>query len=184
MFRSISLGVLGLASLSTLSQAGVLVVAPSGAPFTTIQTAVDAAVDGDVVLVKPGTYGGFTLNSKSLALVSDPAGAAHIAGATLIANVGVGRITSLSSFAVSAGEANAQRFDAPAVLAGRRESSMTGRCLAVLVLPAPLLTAPSAPSQADYGTWQSTFADGAGAQIYAGGVAHLRASRARPSAML
>ncbi len=110
----------GLAILATtvVSHASVLVVAPSGAPFTTIQAAVDAAVDGDVVLVRPGTYGGFTLNAKSLALVSDPAGAAHIAGATQITNVGVGRITSLSGFAVSAGDliatdcAGSLRFEA------------------------------------------------------------------------
>ena len=30
-----------------------------GAPFRTIQPAVDAATDGDVVLVRPGTYAGF-----------------------------------------------------------------------------------------------------------------------------
>lgn len=107
MFRRISSSVLAFTTLSTLSQAGVLVVAPSGAPFTTIQPAIDAAVDGDVILVKPGTYGGFTLSAKALALVSDTEGAAHIAGATLITNVGVGRITSLSGFAVSAGDLTA-----------------------------------------------------------------------------
>ena len=61
---------------------------------------------------------------------------------------------------------------------------MTHRLLAVLALPVLLLTAPSAPAQADCGTWQSTFAapgsddvivdwteydDGSGPALYAAG---------------
>ena len=56
----------------------VFVVAPSPGPgvfSTTIQPAVNAAVDGDIVLVKAGTYGGFNMFHKGIT-VSAEAGAA------------------------------------------------------------------------------------------------------------
>ena len=52
--------------------ADVLVVGPQGAPFSTLQAAVDAASDGDVVLVRSGTYAGCSVVGKSVALVADP----------------------------------------------------------------------------------------------------------------
>lgn len=59
--------------LSTSSRARaqhVLVVDSSG-PYTQIQPAVDAAIDGDTILVKSGTYPGFTISDKSLSVVGD-----------------------------------------------------------------------------------------------------------------
>ena len=50
----------------------VLVVGP-GEPFVTIQPAIDAAQDGDVVLVRPGTYAGFVVDGKSLVVHADGA---------------------------------------------------------------------------------------------------------------
>ena len=48
----------------------VLVVGgPHG--FSTIQTAVDLAVNGDTVLVKSGTYPGFAIGSKGISVVAD-----------------------------------------------------------------------------------------------------------------
>lgn len=105
MLRLIPCAVLALgASVS----ANVLVVAPSGAPFTTVQAAVDAAIDGDVILVKAGFYAGFTVNGKALALVSDPEGAALIQGDTMITGVGVGKTTSLSGFMIRTDDLRAQ----------------------------------------------------------------------------
>ena len=52
----------------------VFVVDDSGGPgvaFTDLQPAVDAAVDGDVLLVKSGTYSGFTIDGKALILQAD-----------------------------------------------------------------------------------------------------------------
>jgi hypothetical protein len=50
-----------------------------GAPYGTIQTAINAAVDGDVILVGSGTYlGSMIVNNKALTIIED-------AGATVIA---------------------------------------------------------------------------------------------------
>ena len=45
-------------SVSPIDSSHVLVVAPSGGQFATIQAAVDAAENGDSILVKGGTYPG------------------------------------------------------------------------------------------------------------------------------
>ena len=56
-------------TLVPAARAEVLVVAPSG--FTTVQAAVDAAASGDVILVRGGAGGTFTVAGKSLTLVGD-----------------------------------------------------------------------------------------------------------------
>ena len=49
---------------------------PGAADFTTIQAAVDAALDGDTVLVRSATsYAAFTLDGKGLSIVADSAAA-------------------------------------------------------------------------------------------------------------
>lgn len=95
---SLSLSSASLALLATTATADVLVVAPTGAPYTTVQAAINAAVDGDTVLVKAGVYPGFTVTAKSLSIVSDPEGAARIESWIIIQNVGVGRRVCLSGF--------------------------------------------------------------------------------------
>jgi hypothetical protein len=50
----------------------VWTVSPQG-PLTTIQAAVNAAADGDLILVQSGTYPPFDVQAKSLTLVGDPA---------------------------------------------------------------------------------------------------------------
>ncbi len=62
----------GLFALADTSSAGVIVVdAAGGGSFTQIQPAVDAAIDGDTILVKPGNYAAFTINAKGLTVVGD-----------------------------------------------------------------------------------------------------------------
>lgn len=66
------LGIGGLAS----AQGAVHVVDASGGPgsaFTQIQDAVDAAADGDTLLVRPGLYDAFEVQAKGLVLAGDPA---------------------------------------------------------------------------------------------------------------
>src|SRR5262245_20334465 len=74
------------------SAQSVFVVAsvPGPGVFSTdIQPAVDAAADGDVVLVKAGAYSGFTINAKGVSVVAD-------AGASVVAN-GLVFVSSLSA---------------------------------------------------------------------------------------
>ena len=57
--------VAGAASAQTVRIVG------SGFPYANIQAAVDAAADGDVVLVKSGSYSAFTIQNKSLTVIED-----------------------------------------------------------------------------------------------------------------
>jgi len=76
---SLVLGVLVLGTLASPSPAlaslgRVWVVDAASGPgtdFTTIQAAVDAAVDGESVLVRPGNYAGFAIVGKDVDVVAD-----------------------------------------------------------------------------------------------------------------
>jgi hypothetical protein len=66
------------------------IVSTSGCPnvnFTTISAAIAAASDGDVILVRPGNYAGFTVDGKSLAIVGDGRGPATITSTATVQNI-------------------------------------------------------------------------------------------------
>ncbi|MBK7643457.1 MAG: hypothetical protein IPJ19_10485 [Planctomycetes bacterium] len=97
-FPRLLVALLGLV-LATPASAGVLVVAPSGAPFTTIQAAVDASVDGDTILVKSGAYpGNVSIDGRGISIVGDPAGTATVTGAISVQNIGAGKTVLLEDF--------------------------------------------------------------------------------------
>lgn len=78
---------LGLA-LPAAGAGDVLVVdAAGGSPYATIQAAVDAAVDGDTVLVKPGSYAAFTVTQKDLSLVGDGSPLPIVTGESRVLNL-------------------------------------------------------------------------------------------------
>src|SRR5437867_7856524 len=79
--------------LAPAARAGnVLVVdASGGGAFTQIQPAVDAAADGDTILVKSGTYGSFVVGDKGLAIVGDAGASVQVAGAIRARNLAAGR---------------------------------------------------------------------------------------------
>jgi hypothetical protein len=54
------------------ARAGVHTVGGPSPDFTTIQAAIDASIDGDVVLVRGGGHHGFTIDGKAVAIVADP----------------------------------------------------------------------------------------------------------------
>ena len=60
------------------AQSVFVVDADGGAAFTEIQDAIDAAVSGDVIVVREGTYREFTLAGKGLTIVADEYGKARV----------------------------------------------------------------------------------------------------------
>ncbi len=72
--------------LQPAAGAEVRVVAPSGTPYATIQAAVDASADGDVVLVRAGSYAAFHLVAKSVCVVAEQNATVSIAGAIRVRN--------------------------------------------------------------------------------------------------
>ena len=67
---------LALAVLPSVAHADVIVLdAAGGGDHTSVQSAVNAAADGDIILVKPGDYSGdvfgFSIGDTSLSMVAD-----------------------------------------------------------------------------------------------------------------
>lgn len=81
--------------------AGNVLVVDSTSPlpgvFPSIQQAVDAAVNGDVILVKPGSYAGFFVNGKGIDVVGEDA---HVDGSVRIFNLPLGERVLLSNLDV------------------------------------------------------------------------------------
>ncbi len=85
MTRSVVAAVLVLSSFAPGVAGSVLVVdALGGAPYTSIQAAVDAAANGDVVLVKAGIYGPVTIANKGVSVVADAGANVEIQGGVRI----------------------------------------------------------------------------------------------------
>src|SRR5204862_534062 len=65
-------------------------------PFTHLQEAVDAATDGDTILIAEGVYEGFTIDDKALNLVAVPNQFVRIEGTVTVLNLAVQRTVLLS----------------------------------------------------------------------------------------
>jgi hypothetical protein len=95
------------ASPATLHAGHVLRVGPTRA-FTTIQPAVDAASDGDVVLVDPlagsSAYPGFAIDGKALSIVAD-SGTARVSGQVDVDHLSIGQICLLANVEAAASSA-------------------------------------------------------------------------------
>jgi hypothetical protein len=63
--------VMALIAAAASGQGTVLTVDAVAGPYTTIQAAIDAAVDGDTVLLKAGIYQGFDVVGKSLTITGE-----------------------------------------------------------------------------------------------------------------
>jgi hypothetical protein len=86
-----------------VARTDVLIVdASGGGRFTTIQSAVDAAHDRDVLLVKSGTYASFTIINKALIVAGDTNASVTVNGAAQISNLSVDRTVLLSNLILHA----------------------------------------------------------------------------------
>ena len=92
-FLAVLLGI----AFSTSARADVFVVDDDGTTgFTSLQAAVDAAREGDLVLVQPGTYFGFSLQGKGITVagLSTP-DAVQLVGTTTIRDLDPGQVARL-----------------------------------------------------------------------------------------
>ena len=93
---------LALASVA-YSQGAVLVVDAAGGPgaFPDLQPAIDAAADGDVVLVRSGAYGAFTLAGKGVSVVADTDAEVMVDGPLRVLDVPAGSVAVLRGLATA-----------------------------------------------------------------------------------
>ncbi|HTF89572.1 MAG TPA: right-handed parallel beta-helix repeat-containing protein [Planctomycetota bacterium] len=87
--------------LCAVSQADVIYVDASGnGQHTTIQSAITAAFDGDVLLVRSGTYAGFTLDNRRLSVIADAGALPKVAGTVVVRNTGAAGIILLAGLEI------------------------------------------------------------------------------------
>ncbi len=100
-FRSIPvlLPALGLLAQNSAAEAVHLVSQPQLGHFATIQAAVDAASDGETLLIAPGYYGGFTVNGKGLTVIA-PLGTVNISETITITGLSAAQAVRLSQLVV------------------------------------------------------------------------------------
>src|SRR5436190_10056445 len=79
--RSLALSLTCLLWLAPVRAGNVHIVGGTGSTAATIQAAVTAASDGDVILVRTSPVAGFVLTNKDLTVVGE------VAGATIDGNV-------------------------------------------------------------------------------------------------
>ena len=75
-----------------------IVDAAGGGDFLDIEGAVTAAMQGDTILVRSGSYSGFAVWNKSLEVAADGAQPPRITGDVTVEALGAGRHVSLSGF--------------------------------------------------------------------------------------
>lgn len=80
----------------------VIFDAPGLGVLPNIQSAVNAATSGDVLLIAPGSYPSFTIDGKSLNVFALPGDAVHVDGTITITNIGAGQRVVLSGISATA----------------------------------------------------------------------------------
>ena len=99
----VALGLIAIVVLALPARAGVLVVDAAGGAgaFTEIQSAVDAAVDGDVILLESGVYHSFVVTAKALQIVEDAGADARVFGSLVVEGLAPGQSLVLRGLIVS-----------------------------------------------------------------------------------
>lgn len=81
---------------------GVRILSPQGnLNFSDIQSAVNAAQDGDVLLVAAGTYGAFAIQDKSVSVMAQPGGRVNLKGTVQIRDLAPHRTVLIDGFTSS-----------------------------------------------------------------------------------
>ena len=95
---SIPIRCAALALLASFSRADVLVVAADGSgDHPDVQAAIDAASEGDTLLVRQGLYPPFVVDGRSLTIVGVSAPLVRIDGCVRVRNLGEGRTVVLQN---------------------------------------------------------------------------------------
>ena len=90
-----------LLALSSPAAADVLIVDPGGTQgFSQVQAAVDASQDGDLILVRAGTYAGFTIQQRSLTVRADVNAAVQVDGGVVVRDTPAGGVVLLGELTV------------------------------------------------------------------------------------
>lgn len=93
---SVSYAALALGLTLNAAHADVTIVGkPQLGAFSSIQSAVDAAAQGDVLEVSDGIYEGFVIHNKSLTVMSLPGDLVTVAGTCEVRALGPARVVSL-----------------------------------------------------------------------------------------
>ena len=102
LFARVLLAAIAVPLLALVGRAGTLwTVDVSGTgQFLQIQPAIDAAQDGDSILVRAGAYAGFTLSGKGLHLFAETGLAAQVDGAVSVLDVPAGSAAVLNGFTI------------------------------------------------------------------------------------
>lgn len=95
-----SFACVSIALLSSTASAGVFIVGGPSQTHATIQAAVDAAADGDVVLVRTNSASAFTIDGKGIAVLGDGAMVA-VYGQAAVRNVPASKTAVLSNLHVN-----------------------------------------------------------------------------------
>ena len=90
-----------LSALTSWAAANVLVVAPTGGDYSQIRAAVDAASDGDTILVKSGSYAAFVVADKALSIVADAGNSVQVNGGISVQSLSAGKTLGLESLNAS-----------------------------------------------------------------------------------
>jgi hypothetical protein len=93
----------GVLALAPLVHGGVTVVAPVGGEHTSISAAIAAAPEDEIVLVRSGFYGAFTISDKSVHVVADAGATVNVSANVTVQSLSAGKRVTLQGLRIAQG---------------------------------------------------------------------------------